>query len=141
LIPLPVYRVQGVINRLKLPRSLAETIRAACVLWHELPGLVSEKPSAITGRLAKTPCLAIYGLHRASDDPKARQILEMYSKKWKNVSARTTGHDLREIGLPPGPTYKQILTTLRNAWLDGEVTTHKGELRLLKKLVKRLPKK
>ncbi len=141
LIPLPVYRVQGVIKRLKLPRSLAETIRAACVIWHELPELVTEKPSAITARMAKTPALAIYGLHQASDDPKARQILETYAKQWKNVSANTTGHDLRDLGLSPGPTYKQILNDLRNAWLDGEVTTLKGEQRLLKKLIKQLPKK
>jgi len=137
LIPLPIYRVQGVIKRLKLPRSLAETIRAACFIWHELPELANEKPSAITTKLAKTPALAIYGMHQATDDPNARKILAAYAKKWKSITPQTTGYDLRDLGLAPGPTYKKILNDLRNAWLDGEVTTLKGEQRLLKKLIKK----
>jgi len=140
LIPLPIYRVQGVIKRLKLPRSLAETIRAACFIWHELPNVVSEKPSAITSRLAKAPALALYGVHQSTNDPKARQILETYAKEWRHVSPTITGHDLRDLGLSPGPTFKQILTDLRNAWLDGEVSTTKQEKRLLKKLVKKYSK-
>jgi len=140
LIPLPIYRVQGVIKRLKLPRSLAETIRAACFIWHELPDLVNQKPSEITTRLAKTPALAIYGLHQSTNEPKVRRALEAYAKEWKHVSANITGHDLRELGLSPGPTFKQILTELRNAWLDGEITTPKAEKRLLKKLVKEFSK-
>ncbi|MEW6406290.1 MAG: CBS domain-containing protein, partial [Chloroflexota bacterium] len=137
LIPIPIYRIQGVIKRLKLPRSLAETIRAACLIWHELPDLVDQKPSAITARLAKIPALAIYGIHHATDNPKARQILEDYTKKWRSISPHTTGHELRSLGLPPGPIYKQILDDLRNAWLDGEVTTAKEERRLLKKLIRK----
>ena len=140
LIPLPIYRVQGVIKRLKLPRSLAETIRAACFIWHELPELANEKPSVITTKLAKTPALAIFGMHQATDDPQARKILAAYAKKWKSITPQTTGYDLRDLGLAPGPTYKKILNDLRNAWLDGEVTTLKGEQRLLKKLIKKYSK-
>ena len=138
LIPIPIYRVQGVIKRLKLPRSLAETIRAACFIWHELPNLVNQKPSQITSRLAKTPALAIYGLHQSTNDAKVRGALEAYAKEWIHVSANITGHDLHELGLSPGPAFKQILTELRNAWLDGEITTSKAEKRLLKKLIKKL---
>ncbi|MBC8506790.1 MAG: CBS domain-containing protein [Anaerolineales bacterium] len=140
LIPLPIYRVQGVIKRLKLPQSLAETIRAACFVWHELPDLMNQKPSAISNNLAKTPALAIYGLHQSTNDLKARQIFEAYAKEWKHISANITGHDLRELGLSPGPTFKKILTELRNAWLDGEISTPKAEKRLLKKLIKKYTK-
>ncbi len=140
LIPLPIYRIQGVIKRLKLARSLAETIRAACFIWNDLPDLVNQKPSAITTRLAKTPALAIYGLHQTTDDPKARSMLEAYAREWVHVAPQTTGHDLRDQGLPPGPAYKQILNDLRNAWLDGEVTSHEGERQLLEKLIRRFVK-
>jgi len=140
LIPLPIYRVQGVIKRLKLPRSLAETIRDGCAVWHDLSNLVNEKPSVITTRLAKTPALAIYGIHQVTNEEKARNILEAYAKEWKFITPHTTGYDLHDLSLPPGPTYKQILNDLRNAWLDGEITSLKGEKRLLKKLVKRSTK-
>jgi hypothetical protein len=36
--------------------------------------------------------------------------------------------------LPPGPHYKEILTRLRQAWLDGEVNSPEAEAALLDQL-------
>jgi hypothetical protein len=45
------------------------------------------------------------------------------------------GHSLRARGLPPGPVYRQILGTLRDAWLDGKIETAAEEQALLDRLL------
>ena len=130
LIPLPIYRIQGVIKRLKLSAMLSNTIRDACLIWHDLPTLVDQKPSLITQRCAKTHPLAIYGLYLAASDKKTRQALQNFAHTWRQINPITTGHDLKKLGLVPGPVYAQILDDLRNAWLDGEITSPDAEIQL-----------
>jgi hypothetical protein len=59
---------------------------------------------------------------------------------WKNISPTIDGHNLRERGLPPSPDYRLILNTLRDAWLDGKITSPEEETRLLEELITDLPK-
>jgi hypothetical protein len=47
----------------------------------------------------------------------------------------TNGHDLRQRGIPSGPRYKQILGTLRDAWLDGKIQSVAEENALLEQLL------
>lgn len=47
----------------------------------------------------------------------------------------TTGYDLQALGIPPGPVYRQVLSRLRDAWLDGEVSTADQEQNLLHTLL------
>ncbi len=136
LVPLPIYRIEAVIKRLKLPKSLKDTIRSACFVWHEFPALANEKPSIISTRLEKLPPLAIYGLYNISDEFKTRQVLKTYAQTWRHVSQNISGHDLRNLGLPPGPLYSEILSTLRAGWIDGDITSKKQEEKRLKKLLK-----
>jgi tRNA nucleotidyltransferase (CCA-adding enzyme) len=58
-----------------------------------------------------------------------------YITDWQYVTQKTTGYDLEARRLPPGPIYKEILTRLRNAWLDGEVLTTEDESALLENLM------
>ena len=136
LIRLPQTQARGVIKRLKLPRALKNPIRAACRLWSDLPDMAEAKPSEITARLEKTPALAIYTVYRATSDQHIRATLQDYVTLWKDMSPHTTGHELQARGLPPGPQFKQILTTLRNAWLDGEIEEAAQESELLDRLIR-----
>ena len=43
-------------------------------------------------------------------------------------------HYLRSLGVPPGPTYGEILERLRDALLDGEVRTEEEEQALARTL-------
>jgi tRNA nucleotidyltransferase (CCA-adding enzyme) len=56
--------------------------------------------------------------------------------EWRHISPSITGHELRALGLPPGPVYKRILKRLRDEWLDGNVSTLQEEKQLLKKLTR-----
>ena len=57
--------------------------------------------------------------------------LKDFLVKWRHIKANITGDDLIARGIPTGPRYKEILTRLRAAWLDGEVKNEKEEKELL----------
>jgi tRNA nucleotidyltransferase (CCA-adding enzyme) len=136
LIRLSPDQAGRVSSRLKLPVSLSRVIQAACELWHDRQTLTDASVSAVVTRLDALPPLARYALYQAAaDDERMQFILSEYVNKWWKVQPTIDGHALRALGLSPGPSYRQILETLRNAWLDGEITTKDEERALLEKLV------
>ena len=48
----------------------------------------------------------------------------------------TSGHDLRRLGVTPGPGYQKLFTEVLEAKLNGKVSTKAQELELVKKLIK-----
>ncbi|TET81348.1 MAG: hypothetical protein E3J37_09365 [Anaerolineales bacterium] len=70
-----------------------------------------------------------------ADRPEARDALYRYLTEWRKVTSRADGDTLRALNLPPGPAYRRILWSLRAAWLDGVISTAKGEAALLHRLV------
>jgi len=65
----------------------------------------------------------------------SEESLREYLEKWRNVKPFTTGDDLKKLGLIPGPKYKEILSGLRAAWLDGDVKTKEEEIALRNRLI------
>jgi tRNA nucleotidyltransferase (CCA-adding enzyme) len=59
--------------------------------------------------------------------------LREYLVHWRNIKPRTTGNELKERGLEPGPIFAEILHQLRAAWLDGEILNTEEEKILLDK--------
>ena len=72
--------------------------------------------------------------YRRSSDLSEKPLYE-YLEKWKNIKPFTTGDDLNHLGLKPGPKYKEILSRLRAAWLDGEISTIEEETILRDQLI------
>jgi tRNA nucleotidyltransferase (CCA-adding enzyme) len=70
-----------------------------------------------------------------ASDKRLREQLWKYASQWSAVQPETTGDDLRKAGLRPSPIYGEILSTLRNAWLDGEVDAVEEEKALLDRLL------
>jgi tRNA nucleotidyltransferase (CCA-adding enzyme) len=122
--------------RLKLSAELVKSIHIARLLWQELSTYVGSAPSEITKRLAEVPMLALYAIYIAISDKEVLSIVDMYLQTWRNVQPTISGHELRRRGLDPGPSYRLILESLRNAWLDGEVGSTDEEAALLDKLLK-----
>ena len=135
LIRLPKPRVRKVIRRLKISTTLADEIMSAHSLWRDIHTLTSAKPSEIVTRLDDVMPLAIFANYIAAQDEQQRKVLWEYVSNWRQVSPYTNGHVLRQHGLPPGPIYRKILTTLRNAWLDGKIVTAEQEEALLEQLL------
>jgi len=114
-------------KRLRLVSGLAGTIRQASELrekLNELDGLPASEVTAILGRISN---LAIYSVYMNEKKPKLKGILSHYLSSWQHVESNITGKHLQEIGLAPGPRYSEILSELRNAWLDEKITTKTEE--------------
>jgi poly(A) polymerase len=62
-------------------------------------------------------------------------LLEEWSAAELNPPPLLTGHDLQKHGLTPGPRFKELLDAVREAQLDGTVTSAKQALELVKKLL------
>ena len=136
LIRLPPGHTRNIISRLKLPSVLARTIYSARDLWRDMPALEEARPSAISTRLNGTSPVALYAVYLTADRPRLRDLLHRYVAQWQAITPGITGNDLRARGLAPGPHYRYILKELRDAWLDGEISTREEEEAYLERLVK-----
>jgi len=135
LSPVKPATIKALSRRLRFPAALTKLSLAASSLRADLPSLAGVKPSGWVDRLEDVPEFAVYALSLSAEG-KTKQALLDYLETWRHIKPKTTGHDLKELGLSPGPEYKRIIRQLRNAWLDGEIKSEKEETVLLEKLVK-----
>jgi tRNA nucleotidyltransferase (CCA-adding enzyme) len=123
-------------GRLKLTNAETETLLDAIALREEaaqpLATVQDLAPSAVFRLLEgySDASLAIFAL--ATDDTLVRERIELYRNRLQYVAPEITGDDLKKMGLEPGPAYRTILSRLRNARLDGEVSTREEEEQLVK---------
>jgi len=123
--------IQNLSRKLAFTAELTEVLVSASALKQMLPDLQNAKPSAWTFAIEKMPLASIYGVYLMTNEKPLMDFLAT----WRHVKPITTGDDLKARGLEPGPKFKEILTRLRAAWLDGEVKTAEEEVKLLKELL------
>lgn len=134
-IRLEQSQVIGVIKRLKLAAKLKQNIFSACQLWSRLDEVKGKTPSEIVSVFDSVPPIALQAAYFSTSDEDIKYIFEQYINDWVNISPSLTGHDLQQLGIPPGPQYKTILQNLRNARLDGVIVDDEDELALLNHLL------
>jgi tRNA nucleotidyltransferase (CCA-adding enzyme) len=135
LMPLPVAEIELIDRRLHFTAALRKALLGAAALLAGLPSLASMRPSGWVGRLEEIPIPAVYAVSLATSGGRSREMLENYLLRWRHVRPGSTGHDLKQRGLRPGPKYQEILRRLRDAWLDGEVRSPAEEASLLQKII------
>jgi tRNA nucleotidyltransferase (CCA-adding enzyme) len=69
--------------------------------------------------------LAVFAI--ATDSPQAAVYVDRYREEWCAIQSELTGTDLKAMGLPAGPRYKEILRALRAQRLDGHLTNRLEE--------------
>ncbi|MGD8454905.1 MAG: CBS domain-containing protein [Anaerolineales bacterium] len=136
LMALPRVTAASVSGRLRLPGWLTKIVLAACKPLSDISELAEGPPSAVVERVEDVPRMALYAHYLVTKDKHVKGNIEAYISEWRMVRPHTSGHDLREKGIPPGPEYRRILDELRAAWLDGKVDSAEGEERLLGELLK-----
>ena len=139
LMHYPIEDAANIMQRLRLPSDLFDALYAAKTLQEALPSLVGAPPSEVTTRLEKDPLVALYlvGLFATPDE--IREIIYNYLRAWRKIWPETNGHTLRAFGIPPGPSYKSILSGLRAAWLDGQIHSIEEERQMLQQRIQNLP--
>jgi tRNA nucleotidyltransferase (CCA-adding enzyme) len=123
-------------RRLSMPRNEAELLQAACALYRLLPQLGQElSGSALAALLRPFPEAALFVVWVAAEDALARDQILRYQCQLRLVRPAIDGRRLRALGIKPGPQYRRILDALRDARLDGIVSSPEEEEALLQQLV------
>ncbi len=135
-IHLPVEKIQGVLKRLRYPSTQVKAVLAASRLWKDLPWLANAKLSMIAKRLEDVPALSLYATFLASRDDRVCGNIQAFLERQASISPSVTGDDLIARGLPPGPSYRRILASIRDGWLDGKIENEDQERTYLNELIR-----
>jgi tRNA nucleotidyltransferase (CCA-adding enzyme) len=126
----------SLIERLKIASEDAALLRQVNELRSSIGELTEERqPSAIYRLLKHYSGPAIFVLWIATESELVREQLELYHRKLRFVEPEIDGEYLKAMSLKPGPLFGQILSALRDARLDGEVTSLEEEKALVDKLL------
>jgi tRNA nucleotidyltransferase (CCA-adding enzyme) len=131
--------LESLCERLLFNRDLTDSLLQTANLLKGID-LISQpdlRPSEVVKQLRESTELALLSVWLAVDNAHVRERIRSYWVKWQHVSAVTTGHTLRELGLKPGPCYSIVLQRLRDARLDDEIEDDAGETVLLDMLINR----
>jgi tRNA nucleotidyltransferase (CCA-adding enzyme) len=129
-------RLQALSRRLKVKREDEEDLLLVRVLRERLPELArSSRPSASYRLLQPYPSRVLAVNYTASEREVVRDALYSYQVTWRLMEPEITGDDLKAMGLEPGPQFGQLLSALRDARLDGEVSTRQEEIAVVETLL------
>ena len=129
---------RSLLRKLRFPGVIQSNVLATNKLLRDLPKLQKASPSEVVARLENVPPAALYSVWLLNSDLKTNDLLHRYITTWQFISPFTDGNTLRSMGLKPGPIFKQILTRLRAAWLDGKIQTPEAEKTMLELLIQEL---
>jgi tRNA nucleotidyltransferase (CCA-adding enzyme) len=135
LMVLPVDTLEQVDKRLHFPGSLRKTIMEASCIYHSIESYGGIRPSDLVKKLSRFSLLSIQTVKLVLPSGRIKENINKYLETWRYVRPKTTGENLIKIGIPPGPLYRRILGKLRDALLDGEISTVEEENSLVKTLI------
>jgi tRNA nucleotidyltransferase (CCA-adding enzyme) len=135
---LTMSELNQVISYLKFTRNINQTLADCLNLKSELK-MLSETdipPSWIYRYLSPYTLTSILANMIACNIHLVKQRMELFLNKLHHVQPLLSGEELIEAGIPAGPHVKEILVLLREARLDGKVSTAAEELAIVKKMGK-----
>jgi tRNA nucleotidyltransferase (CCA-adding enzyme) len=91
--------------------------------------------SRLYRRLAEFRIEMILFMMAAAKSEKVRKAISHYCVHLRFIQPFLKGRDLKALGLPPGPRYRQILEELLDARLNGRVETREEETLLARRLI------
>jgi tRNA nucleotidyltransferase (CCA-adding enzyme) len=129
--------VEALNARLKMRSEDAQILREVAELATKAAKLKEPRPpSAIYRLLIPYSAQALSALWIATDHPLVRESIERFCREFRYVEPAIDGHYLKKrFALRPGPIYRRLLETLRDARLDGQVKTFDEEEKLAEHLL------
>jgi tRNA nucleotidyltransferase (CCA-adding enzyme) len=67
-----------------------------------------------------------------TDEEGVKKAISLFFTKLNTVKVSLRGKDLQQLGIKPGPLYREILDSLLLARLEGKVQTKADEMRYVK---------
>jgi tRNA nucleotidyltransferase (CCA-adding enzyme) len=114
-------------GQLNLAGESFERLEQLFPLEEKLEQALKAKASLVYGYL-ETASYELLLLLTARGSFRLRRAIHQYLRDWKNTAPLLTGNDLKDLGLKPGPAFKNILTTLREKQLDGELKSREDAI-------------
>ena len=123
--------------RLNLPRRASEPVLDVVALAGMEARLDDHalSPAQVFDLLAGRSLAALAAAELLFQLPVARSHVASYLRRLRHVRGLLNGADLREMGVPDGPVMGRILTVLRRARLNGEVSSKEEETALAARLL------
>jgi tRNA nucleotidyltransferase (CCA-adding enzyme) len=140
-LALLLYRLEKealleVCKRLRVSRDGTEDLQLMVSLRSSLPPVGrARRPSTVYRLLEPYPRRVLAVGWVATGRKRARDHLLRYQTEWRLVKSDLTGDELKGMGLKPGPMFGDLLAELRDARLDGKVSTREEEQEMLRGLV------
>ncbi|MCD6289575.1 MAG: CCA tRNA nucleotidyltransferase [Anaerolineae bacterium] len=127
----------AVMDRLRLPAGMRVLVQQARELRERESSLArnSLRPSQIYRLFHTAGPGARLVFFVATDSWSVRRRVELFERQLAHVTTELNGHDLRRMGLKPGPIYRRILDAVLDARLDGRVRTREEEEELARELI------
>jgi len=130
--------LETLIKRLHPPQDDSSLMREVQAFKEILKQLSESElsPSAIYKLLNPYSDRARFLARILTDSWLARQRLDLYQRTLRFIHPEIDGHYLQEVmKIPPGPIYRRILSALRDARLDGQVSSLEEEKALVEKIL------
>ncbi len=126
--PKPI--VSSLCERLKIPVKTREVIITSIDNVEKLADELSieKKNSELAAALENFALETILFVLARKEDSKIKAKIYHYLENISGVGTSITGKDLRNLGINPGPHYKEALEEVKKARLDGLVSTPEEEL-------------
>ena len=127
---------RAVCERLLIDQKSAEGFVLGAEILHNGDDLRDPETSIsiVTRKLNNIPEMVLLALWLSTDGVK-RERISQYLNVWRHIAIQTDGHHLRELGVQPGPIYRDILNRLLDERLNGLIVTDDDEVDMLRQII------
>jgi len=137
--------LQALIVRLRISGPEATFLRNVAALLDgandlEAPAML---PSTLYRHLQPYSREARFVLSALTESATVRERVDHFEQHLATCKPSVDGHCLRELGVPPGAVYREIIERLRDALLDGQISTPEEQQLMARQLAEsagQLPK-
>ena len=128
---------EKLISYLRLSKAWAQAMRETLMLKGKIEELSVHglPPGRVFDLLHGCGATALSANSLAAGSAMAADHIELFQNVLRHVNPALSGGDLIKMGVPEGPRIKEILQALREARLDGRVTTKKEEEKMVRELL------
>ena len=128
--------VKAICERLLFGKQMKDSLVATANLLHlQQLNMGQLRPSEIVTLLENIPLIALHAAWLLGKQRSLQSAIDRFMTEWQHIKPTVTGNTLKEMGLAPGPHYKEILDQIRAGWLDGEIQNEIDEEAFLSKLL------